>query len=87
MRIRIDAAGRLVIPRQLRRRLGVEGAGEVEITEREGRLEVRAAPTPMRTERSSGGVLLLRPEQEVPVMSVDMVREALERTRESREDG
>ncbi len=87
MRVRIDAAGRLVIPQQLRRLLGVEGAGEVELTAREDRLEVRAAPTPMRTQRSPGGVLVLRPEQDLPVMSADTVREALDQTRQTRENG
>lgn len=87
MRVRIDAAGRLVIPRALRRVLGVEGAGDVEVVERGDRLEVRPAPTPMRTERSRGGVLMLRPEQELPALSIETVREALDRSRQPRANG
>lgn len=87
MRVKIDAAGRIVIPRQMRRRLGVEGAGEVEINDRADRLEIRPAPTPMRTARSSSGVLVLQPEQELPTMTGDAVRDAVERTRQARENG
>jgi len=86
MRVKIDAAGRLVIPQQLRRRLGVDGGGEVELTELDDKLEISAAPTPMYTERTAGDVLVLRPEHELPAMSVDTVRDVLDETRGFRAD-
>lgn len=86
MRVKIDAAGRLVIPQQLRWRLGVDGGGEVELTELEGKLEISAAPTPMHTERTAGDVLVLRPEHELPTMSVDTARDVLDETRGFRAD-
>lgn len=86
MRVKIDAAGRLVIPLQLRRRLGVDGGGEVELTELDDKLELSAAPTPMHTERTTGGVLVLQPEHELPRMSVDTVRDVLDQTRGFRAD-
>lgn len=86
MRVKIDAAGRLVIPQQLRRRLGVDGGGEVELTELDDKLEISAAPTPMHMERTTGGVLVLRPEHELPRMSADTVRDVLDGTRGFRAD-
>lgn len=86
MRVKMDAAGRLVIPLQLRRRLGLDGGGEVELTELDDKLELSAAPTPMHTERTAGGVLVLRPEHELPRISVDTVRDVLDETRGFRAD-
>jgi len=84
MIVPVDGAGRMVIPRRLRERLGLRGPGEVEISEREDRLEVRAAPSPMHLERSAQGVAVLRPESELPPMTAEMVRSELDRTRQQR---
>ncbi|MBL7660723.1 AbrB/MazE/SpoVT family DNA-binding domain-containing protein, partial [Escherichia coli] len=45
MRTTIDVAGRLVIPKRIRERLGLRGNDQVEITERDGRIEIEPAPT------------------------------------------
>ncbi len=45
MRSTIDAAGRLLIPKRIRDRLGLRGNEQVEITERDGRIEIEPAPT------------------------------------------
>lgn len=82
--IRIDGAGRMVIPRRMRERLGLDGPGEVEISERGDLLELRAAPTRMRLERSPGGVTVLRPEQELPPLTTEAVRAELDRIRHRR---
>lgn len=41
MKTTIDAAGRVVVPKQLRIRLGLSGGTEVEIGERDGAVQIR----------------------------------------------
>ncbi|MFW6090357.1 MAG: AbrB/MazE/SpoVT family DNA-binding domain-containing protein [Actinomycetota bacterium] len=48
MRSAIDSAGRVVIPKALRDALGLSAGQPLEISERDGRLEIVPAPTPMR---------------------------------------
>jgi AbrB family looped-hinge helix DNA binding protein len=80
MRTTIDSAGRIVVPKSIRQELGLTGGQEVEITAREGRLEIEVAPTSMRLERR-GRVVVAVPERELPALTADEVREALERVR------
>ncbi len=80
MRSAIDAAGRLVIPKRIRDRLGLRGDDQVEITERDGRIEIELAPTDVELVRA-GSVLVARPAQELPPLTDDIVRETLDRVR------
>lgn len=80
MRSTIDAAGRLVIPKRIRDRLGLHGAEQVEITERDGRIEIEPAPTDVELVRE-GSILVARPERPMPVLTDEMVRETVERVR------
>jgi len=45
MKSAIDSAGRVVIPKPLRERLGLDRGQVVEIREREGRIEIEPAST------------------------------------------
>lgn len=65
MRTTIDVAGRLVIPKRIRERLGLRGNDQVEITERDGRIEIEPAPTGVELVRE-GSVLVARPERPLP---------------------
>jgi AbrB family looped-hinge helix DNA binding protein len=80
MRITIDPAGRIVVPKPIREQLGLTGGQELEIAVRDGRIELDVAPTPLRLERRGGGVVAV-PERELPVLTADVVRETLERAR------
>jgi AbrB family looped-hinge helix DNA binding protein len=80
MRTTIDAAGRLVIPKRLRDRLGLRGNDQVEITERDGRVEIEPAPTDVELVRE-GSVLVARPEHPLPPLTDEIVRETLDRLR------
>ncbi|MBV8860537.1 MAG: AbrB/MazE/SpoVT family DNA-binding domain-containing protein [Mycobacterium sp.] len=80
MRTTIDAAGRLVIPRRIRDRLGLRGNEQVEITERDGRIEIELAPTAVELVRE-GSVLVARPEQPLPLLTDAIVRETLDHVR------
>ena len=50
----VDAAGRIVIPKGMRDRLGLDGGQRIEIVEREGHLEIAPATTPMLLEKRRG---------------------------------
>jgi AbrB family looped-hinge helix DNA binding protein len=80
MKSAIDAAGRVVIPKALRERLGLSGGSAVEIRERDGIIEIEAAPTPMKLIRR-GGRLVAVPDEAPSALTDDSVRDALERTR------
>ncbi|PQM45789.1 Antitoxin VapB40 [Mycobacterium talmoniae] len=80
MRTTIDPSGRLVIPKRIRDRLGLRGNEEVEITERDGRIEIEPAPTDVELVRD-GSVLVARPGRPLPPLTDDIVRETLERVR------
>lgn len=80
MRTSIDAAGRVVIPKDLRERLGIRRGRSLEIRERDGRIEIEPSPTAMTLVRRSGGVVAV-PAEKVPPLSDELVRDTLERTR------
>jgi AbrB family looped-hinge helix DNA binding protein len=80
MKVAMDTAGRIVVPKALRDALGLKPGQLLEIRAGEGRLEIEVAPTPMRLERRGKGVVPV-PESELPALSAEQVRETLERTR------
>ncbi len=80
MKAAIDAAGRVLIPKDLRERLGIGRRGVVQIRERDGRIEIEPAATPMSLVRRAGGRVAV-PEEKLPPLTDEIVRETLERTR------
>lgn len=80
METTIDEAGRVVIPKAIRERAGLAGGGPVEITERDGLIEIQAAPTPMKLKRHKHGVAAV-PKERLPALTDQIVRDTIERTR------
>lgn len=80
MKSTIDAAGRVVIPKRIRDRLGLRGNEQVEIVERDGRIEIEPAPTEVDLV-PEGSVLVARPREPLPVLTDEIVRETLDRVR------
>lgn len=78
MRTTIDRAGRIVIPRQMRSALDLNGE-EIEIELAGERIQLTPAPRPTRLRAGSHGVLTS--ELELPPHGSTEVREALERAR------
>lgn len=80
MRTAIDRAGRIVVPKPLRDSLGLAPGQPLDISVRDGRLEIEPIPTPMRLVRQ-GGRLVAVPEIDVPPLTADIVRDTLDRVR------
>ena len=60
--------------------LGLTGGQELEISARDGRIEVDVAPVMMQLEEQDGIVTAV-PAEPLPSLSTQLVREVLERTR------
>lgn len=80
MRTTIDGAGRIVIPRAIREELALYGGQELEISARDGKVEIEVPPTPMRLEERDGIVVAVT-EVPMPTLTQELVRETLERVR------
>ncbi len=80
MKATLDTAGRLVVPKALRQALGLKAGLPLEIRAGDGRLEIEIAPTPMRLKKRGKGVVAV-PQEELPVLTAEQVRETLERVR------
>lgn len=76
MRTTIDAAGRLVIPREVRREAGLRPGISLDVRWRDGRIEIEPEPMPVRLVRR-GRLLVAIPRQ--PVKTLE--GETVERTR------
>lgn len=80
MRSAIDSAGRVVIPKPLRVRLGLEQGQVVEIRERDGRIEIEPAATPMSLASRAGGRVAVA-DGEMPPLTDELVRATIDQTR------
>lgn len=76
----IDAGGRVVVPKEIRERLGLRPGTQVELTEVDGVLEVAPSVTPM-TVVERHGLVVLEAEDDMPTLTAEQVRSVLESTR------
>lgn len=78
METTIDRAGRLVLPKAVRAALGLLDGGRVEISERDGEVTIRPLPAAKHLSRTVSGQLVCVADDEIPTLTVDAVRDALE---------
>jgi len=76
MKTTIDAAGRLVIPKELRREAGLEPGTELEIRWSHGVIEIEPAPAPVKLKKR-GRFLVAAPDHPIEPLTSEKV----ERTR------
>jgi AbrB family looped-hinge helix DNA binding protein len=76
----MDSAGRVVIPKALRERLGLGRGGAVDLEEHDGVVEIRTASRIVSVARK-GGRPVLTVDGEVPTLTDEETRELLEQTR------
>ena len=81
MRTTIDAAGRVVIPKQLRQAASLEPGQELEVTERDGRIEIEPVSTPVQLVERDGFLAAEPADEEGSPLTATEVRDLLERTR------
>jgi AbrB family looped-hinge helix DNA binding protein len=77
MKTTIDAAGRLVIPKELRREARLRPGTELEIRWREGLIEIEPVPLPVKMKKR-GRFLVAMPDQPIE----QLTSETVERTRQ-----
>ena len=80
MRSTIDSVGRVVIPKSLRDRLGLGRRRGIEISERDGKIEIEPLSTPMSHVGRRGRPVAV-PQGRLPALTDEVVRAAIERTR------
>ncbi len=80
MRTTIDRAGRIVIPKALREAAGLQAGAEVDLSFRDGYIEIEPVARSMRVVERQGGALI-EAEGEMPALTAADVRDALERAR------
>lgn len=81
MKTTMDAAGRVVIPKALRVRLGLHGGAEVDIAERDGLVEIRPRTRAVRAVQDADGRLVLEVPEGADVLTDDDVRDVVQETR------
>jgi AbrB family looped-hinge helix DNA binding protein len=80
MKATIDAAGRIVVPKALRRALGLKPGQRLEIRAADGRLEIDMAATPIRLEKRGKGIVAVS-DTEIAALIAEQARDTLERVR------
>lgn len=85
MRSTMDSAGRLVIPRQVRRQAGWAPGVPLDVRWRDGRVEIEPAPVAVRLERR-GHLLVAVPREPISPLTateVERTRDALQQQRDA----
>jgi bifunctional DNA-binding transcriptional regulator/antitoxin component of YhaV-PrlF toxin-antitoxin module len=80
MRIAMDQVGRLVVPKALRTELGITGPTELEVTARDGVIELSVADLPARIEDRGADPVIVTDAPTKP-LTVEGVRAAIDRVR------
>lgn len=81
MRTTIDAAGRMVIPKEIRRRLDVHGSEEVDVVEEGGIIHISLPARGVELVEGPDGILTANVGAGLPDCDPDEVRTLLERAR------
>jgi AbrB family looped-hinge helix DNA binding protein len=82
MNVTIDKAGRLVVPKEIRDRLGLHAGDELEIEEFNGKIEISKPHRERKLIEDEHGLLTLEPDPSAAPVTVEEIREELERVRE-----
>jgi AbrB family looped-hinge helix DNA binding protein len=86
MKTTIDNAGRLVIPRDIRREAGLKPGMRLDVRWENGMITITPAPLPVKLERK-GRLLVAVPTKDTPRVSADTVERTCKRLRRERSHG
>lgn len=81
MRTTIDVAGRVVVPKRMRDRLGLDGGAEIEIEEHDGVVEIRPINKEITLGVGADGRPVLVAPPGTPPMTNDDVRRMIQESR------
>ena len=81
MRTTIDRAGRIVVPKSVRDAMGLQPGRKVDIVFTDGRIEIELVPVEAHIEREGGALPRLRAMEDLPPLTDEQVRDAIEATR------
>jgi AbrB family looped-hinge helix DNA binding protein len=84
MKTTIDSAGRLVIPKEIRRQAGLKPGVPLEIRLREGCIEIEPAHAKITLEKR-GRLVVAVAREHVPPLSADAVEQTRQKLRRERE--
>lgn len=76
----MDSVGRLVVPKALRAELGIEGPAELEVSARDGVIELAVPDVPAHIEARRDSPVIMN-DAPVKPLTVEDVRAALDRVR------
>ncbi|MGH7926385.1 MAG: AbrB/MazE/SpoVT family DNA-binding domain-containing protein, partial [Candidatus Binatia bacterium] len=79
----IDDAGRLIIPKDIRRESGIKPGMPLEVRWENGTIAITPAPLPVKLERK-GRLLVAVPTKDTPRLSTDTVERTRKRLRKER---
>jgi len=83
MKTTIDAAGRLVIPKEIRKEAGLKPGMPLNIRWRDGLIEIDPEPVPVKLTRK-GRLLVAVPQMDVPPLltgTVEQTRQTVQKSR------
>ncbi len=83
MKTTIDHAGRLVIPKDIRRESGIKPGMSLEVRWENGTIAITPSPLPVKLERK-GRLLVAVPAKDTPRLSTETVELARKRLRRER---
>ena len=86
MKTTIDSAGRLVIPKELRRQAGLKPGMPLDVRLRDGLIEIEPTALAVKLERR-GRLLVAVPQERVPPLTEGIVEETRRKIRRDRGAG
>ena len=86
MKTTIDGAGRLVIPKEIRREARLAPGMPLDVRWRDGRIEIEPAPAPVRLQRR-GHLLVAVPRKKLRALDLETVEQTRGRLLEERSGG
>jgi AbrB family looped-hinge helix DNA binding protein len=86
MKTTMDGAGRLVIPKEIRREARLAPGTPLDVRWRDGRIEIEPAPTLVRLQRR-GRLLVAMPEHKLPQLTSETVEHARRKLLDERAAG
>jgi len=86
MKTTIDGAGRLVIPKEIRREARLAPGTPLDVRWRDGRIEIEPAPARVRLQRR-GRLLVAVPEKKLPQLTPETVEQTRTKLLEERAAG